>query len=375
MIVPVVLAVALAVPTTVTRKVATVALVTAQPEVPTHWREALQRVVIEDEMRAWVPPPVMSLDDVRAALGCAAWDDPCAGQVTAMSGAAAGLVVDIAGSGAGITVTVRAVRADGTAERSAETLSLDARGADALELARQFVRAASRGPVAFLTVEADEVGAEVAVDGTSVGSAPVRMALTPGAHQLVVRKEGKAPLSRPLSLVAGQNPPLVLTFNAAGPSVALGATVGGGPQSADGRVDDVAALRVPRNATIGWTLTGIGGAALAAGAFVGVPWLIAYFDTDVCGGGQLCYPNPIQVYGGALKYADSERRRFYTDAATALSAATALGGIGAVVAGTGLLVALVPEDGAAPAAAEAPASAPSPAPDEPASSAAVQGAP
>lgn len=329
---PIVLAAALVAPANAPERVATIALVSAQPGVPAHWREALRRAVTESTNRTWVPPPAISLDEARVALGCAAWDDVCAGQVAATTGAAAGLVLHIAGAGVGLAVTVTEVRAGAGANRPAERLVLESRGAAALELARQFVRAASAGPVAFVTVEADEVGATVLVDGSSIGTAPARAALTPGAHTLVLRKEGKAPIQRSFSVAAGQNPSIVVTFNAAGPAVAITPTVGTTPTSHR----DAAG---PSDAQLGWTLTAVGAGALALSAVAGVPWLLAFSQPRP-------YPNPIQVYGGAVEYRDGERSRFSTDFALAAGGSLLAAGVGTLVLATGVSMLLGDADDA-----------------------------
>jgi len=59
------------------------------------------------------------------------------------------------------------------------------------------------GPTETLDVFADVAGAEVSVDGVDYGRAPLSLALTPGAHNVRVRANGRLPVEERVELAAG----------------------------------------------------------------------------------------------------------------------------------------------------------------------------
>lgn len=65
-------------------------------------------------------------------------------------------------------------------------------------------------PAARLTIETSPPGAEVSVDGSVVGTAPVTLAAASGLHEITARRSGFAPQTRQLHLQAGQDASLQL---------------------------------------------------------------------------------------------------------------------------------------------------------------------
>lgn len=345
MIVPLIVALSLVSPAASTKKGAWVPLVRLQGEVPAEWREALQKVATEDDSRTWVAPPAVTLEEAQVALGCAGWSDTCAGQITSMTGASMAVVVDVVAQGEGALVTVQQVKGGGGVQGAVEKLELLARGEEDLDLARQFVRRAAKGPTAIILVDTDVPGADVLIDGTKVGQTPRRLVLAPGGHELSLRQEGKAPFTKRIELEPGQNPPEIVTLNAGGIPVDVTPTVGNETHevrtarvSPPAKVDP---LLPPEAALVGWSLAGVGGAVALAATGVGGPWAWDLLFNRVPCGPDLktsCLPRTVKVYG-VVDYTGDARSRFLTDAGTVISASIAAMGVGGLLIGTGVVLA------------------------------------
>jgi hypothetical protein len=116
-----------------------------------------------------------------------------------------------------------------------------------------------------VTVSVDSAGASVSVDGETVGVTPLAaaVALDPGKHTVVVRKEGYVAVERPISVAAGEATTLTIGLLAdashQGPA-ALATGAAAGPSPAPQR----------EGGGSGWRVLTLGGAGLAgAGVVVG----------------------------------------------------------------------------------------------------------
>jgi hypothetical protein len=352
-IVPVLVALALASPAANVKRATWVPLVRTQGDVPASWRDALQKAAAEDSTRTWVAPPAVSLEEAQLALGCGGWSESCAGQIASMTGAVMALVIEVTAQGVGAVVSVQQVKAGSGAQGPAEKLELAGRTAEDLKWAQELVRGVLKGQKpGFLVVETDVPGAEVWIDGERVGDSPWRGALAPGDHMLSLRQEGKAPLNKPINVRPGQNPAEVISLNAAGTSVAIRPTIGNEPHEV--RVTPASppvAGEMPQKAVVGWSLAGAGGVLALAASVVGGPWVYdLFFNREPCGpDGQQCMPRTVNVYG-LLDYSGAERSQFILDAGPVIGASVAAIGVGGLLIGTGAFLATA-EEGIEPAAA------------------------
>jgi hypothetical protein len=67
------------------------------------------------------------------------------------------------------------------------------------------VAATAEGQGSSLTIVSDPAGAEIVIDGATVGTTPATIPLAPGQHNLKLLKEGFAPFERTVSIVQGSN--------------------------------------------------------------------------------------------------------------------------------------------------------------------------
>lgn len=334
MIVPFLLALSLvpsAAPTASDKRPAWVILVKSQGDIPASWRETLTRAATEDDTKSWMPPPSVTLEEAQIALGCAAWNDSCAGQVASMTGAAMALVIDIAAQGPGAVLSIQKVRGGGNAAAPADKLELAGRDAADLEWATAFVAGVLRDERrGILSVESDVPGANVFLDGKPLGKTPWRGPVAEGVHTLGLRQEGKAPLTKSIAVKGAVVNSEVLTMNAAGISVAVSPSVGESASPSGGG-----------NSTLGWSLAGVGGALALGGLAVGSPWAWnLFFNREACGpnGDPACLPTTVDVIG-FKQYKGAERAEFFSDAGTWLSVSVATLGVGALLIGTGVVLA------------------------------------
>jgi hypothetical protein len=243
--------------------------------VPADWAGAL-RAAAEgaDSTRIWMPPPSLSLDELMLTLGCATWDAACAGQVASLLGADNALSVDVMANGAVAALQIASVARTGTVvgEPARVEVSLDD---DGRTVASAFVAGAVRGArPTVLIVTADLPGTEVLIDGEPRGVTPLTLVdvIAPGEHALLLRREGRAPLSRTITVAAG-----AITREA-------GALAQGPPMTSTPSVGEVTpqpilpsppAEGVPPLAVVGF---GLGGAGVVAGV-VGVGLAAHAFST------------------------------------------------------------------------------------------------
>jgi hypothetical protein len=183
-----------------------VTLVHTTGPVPADWAGSL-RAAAEgaDSGRTWMPPPSLSLDELMLTLGCASWDAACAGQAASLLGADNALSIDVAAGGSGATVQIASVARTGAVVGDPEKVdvSLDD---DGRAIAAAWVAGAVKGArPTILVVSADLPGTEVLIDGEARGVTPLTLVdvVAPGEHALVLRREGRAPLSRTITVAAG----------------------------------------------------------------------------------------------------------------------------------------------------------------------------
>lgn len=249
-----------------------VTLVHTTGDVPADWAGALRSAAEgADSARTWLPPPGLSLDELMLTLGCASWDAACAGQAASLLGADNALSIDVVAAGAGATVQIASVARTGAVvgEPDRVEVSLDD---DGRTIAGAWVAGAVKGArPTILVVTADLPGTEVLIDGEPRGVTPVTLVdvIAPGEHALVLRREGRAPLSRTIS-VAGGSITRESGSLAQGPEMKSTPMVGEGPPaplpapSGDG---------VPPMAIVGFGIGGVGvvagivGVGIAANAF------------------------------------------------------------------------------------------------------------
>jgi len=183
-----------------------VTLVHTTGAVPADWAGSL-RAAAEgaDSGRTWMPPPSLSLDELMLTLGCAAWDAACAGQAASLLGADNALSIDVIASGTGAALQITSVARTGAVVGEPEKVevSLDD---DGRTIAAAWVAGAVKGArPTILVVTADLPGTEVLIDGEPRGVTPLTLVdvIAPGEHALVMRREGRAPLSRTITVAGG----------------------------------------------------------------------------------------------------------------------------------------------------------------------------
>lgn len=188
-----------------------VVLVKTDGSVPASWNQNLQDAVKAAAEQSgdvkWVAPPQVSLADAQLALGCTSWGPKCVGQIAAMMNAERSLLIEIERRGEGAWMTHQVVSASGAVERAPVRFELPDRGRDGLKVARVVAAAAVTGkPVTVVSLKTDVPGAEVVIDGESVGRTPLTLAdqLTPGEHRVEFRQEGRAPVTQRVDVRAGE---------------------------------------------------------------------------------------------------------------------------------------------------------------------------
>jgi hypothetical protein len=324
-----------------------VALVHTSGDVPSSWLKPLQEAAQERSGNTWVAPPAVTLDEAQLALGCAAWNKACAGQIAGMTGAAMALVVDVTGKDAGITIGVQAVKANGSAVGAEEKLELPGKTDKDLEFARDFVKKGQRS--AYLVVETDVPGVEVSIDGEHKGktsaSARLQEMLPPGEHKLMLSMEGKAPLQKTVTLKPGVVTTEALSLSAAGPPIETTAVA---PPPTPTHEVTTTPEQPPTpapsgagsgNAAVGFGLAGVGGAVVVvAGVLAGGAIYDRFFHRVPCGPKpDACIPNAPLVFGFYGK--GPKRADFQNEAGTWIGGGIAAVGVGALLVGTGLVLA------------------------------------
>jgi hypothetical protein len=239
-----------------------VVLVHTSGAVPTGWPAAL-RAAAEASAgpRRFVPPPAATLDELQLALGCDGWNAACASVVADAAGAGTAVVVDVVARGSGLDVDARIVGPDGGVVASFPQLSLSGTGEAERVAAERWVAGLLRGVrPALLLVSSDLPGDEVFVDNVPAGRTPATIVdLAPGAHVLQLRRPGRAPAARTVTIAAGRTHVENLVLGAAGGATLTAPTVG----------TDSAPLPASSLSTA-WAVTGVGVLVTGVGGFLGV---------------------------------------------------------------------------------------------------------
>ncbi len=339
-----------------------VALVHLEGEVPSSWVSALTASVRTAGDRTWIDAPAISLDDAALTLGCASWGPGCAAQVAGMTGASNAVIVEArrAPGSAVVSVAVAAVAADGSPVALAGAgpntgagehidVSVDDNG---LKLAQVWIAGAIKGVrPTVLVVTSDLDGTEVVVDNVPVGKTPLTLVdVAAGPHALLLRREGRAPISRAIDVKNGvinrEHGVLSSGGLAMKTTPVVAAVVDGVPATPP----DAS----PPLAVIGWSIAGVGAAAAVGGAVVGGLAMGDYYRLLDDNGNvkvRLC-----AIDGGFAPSGDGRcqgddivpRTRdndaitdFRGDLLTQAAIGFAIGGAGLVVAGVGAGMAVV----------------------------------
>jgi hypothetical protein len=346
-----------------------VVLVHVSGEVPAEWSAPLQQAAQGAAPdRKWVPTPGTPLDELQLALGCADWDAACAGHVGESVGAGNVVLVSLQARGKGVVVGASVVGADGTVVSTGDPLALSSTSPNDLQAAERWVAAFVRGArPAVLLVNSDLAGDEVLLDGVLVGRTPLIVVdVAPGAHALQVRRAGRAPLQRSITVAPGATVREDVALSSTGPKMMANPTVG---------TDEAVATSTTSQAA--WGLAGVGGLVTVVGGVLavvnGLPVLEATMnqtDGTLNRSYRPLFGEPVE---GAARF-DFLAQRFGTDAAKVqnpadfsviLERATMLANVGiallsagGVLTATGIGLALTGEE--APPATTSPKTSPKP---------------
>lgn len=170
---------------------------------PAGWAGALRQAAEGSGVaRTWIEPPAISLDEVQLSLGCASWGPACAGQAAALIGADNALVIDIAAIGEAVVVGIEDVSATGAVVGNAERVEVSPDDGGRAVAVAWVIGALKGSRPTVLVVTADLAGTEVVIDGERRGVTPLTLIdlVPPGEHALLLRREGRAPLSRTITV-------------------------------------------------------------------------------------------------------------------------------------------------------------------------------
>lgn len=339
-----------------------VALVHTTGDVPSSWAKQLQEAAEANKQGAqWALPPQVTLDEAQLALGCAGWNKACAGQIAGMTGAGTALVVDVSAKDAGVVVTVQAVKANGKEVGPEEKLELPGKTDKDLEFAKDFVKSSPKGQRAYLVIDADIPGVDVVLDGNKVGKTKWSDAVSPGEHKIVLSAEGKAPVQATVNAKAGMVTTQAYSMTAAGAPIETTTAVGTGlppdhevKSSPNAPSTSAPAAAAPGNGVVGWGLAGGGGAlAVVGGVLATAAVYDRYYNRIQCGDAahqQSCVPNQPMLFG--IYGSGPAREKFASDSTAWIGGSVAAVGVGALLVGTGVVLATSSDAGEpAPAAA------------------------
>lgn len=187
-----------------------VVLVKSEGAVPDSWAADLQKVAeraAQDNSDVKiVPPPQVGLGDIQLAVGCEAWGPDCAGKVAGMMQAELALTLTLKGEASQPLLSWSLVRAGGKLVVSGGPEALPDLGEAGLVAARSRLRSIIVGvPPTVLVVESDIPGATLFLDGQRVGETPYTLRdLEPGPHKIRLELEGRAPLTREITVEEGR---------------------------------------------------------------------------------------------------------------------------------------------------------------------------
>ena len=340
-----------------------VVLVHAQGAVPSSWTGRLRQAAQKAQDRNWVDPPAVTLDEVQLVLGCPTWGVACAAQVAGMTGAQNALVIEIIAKDAGAVVTIEAVSAAGAVAGVAERVEVAAVDDDGLKIAEAWVAGAVKGArPTVLIVTADLDGTEVVVDNVPRGKTPLTLIdqVAPGEHALLLRREGRAPVSRTIVVAPGILNREHGVLSSGGPAMKSEPLVGTSPVKVlptPSPEAPPATGQIAPMAVVGWGLTGVGAVTAVVAGAVGALWQIdvADYGNNINDDGNINLEYR-RTLGGPI--ASSDRDEFFlatfgTNGASPNSLAAGVEakqtsaavlfvvtGIGALVAGTGAALAL-----------------------------------
>jgi len=331
-----------------------VALVHAEGDIPAAWLTRLHSAVEEADARKWVDPPAISLDEAAGVVGCS-WSPACAAQVAGMTGAKNAILVEVTRQGGGASVSVATLNATG-ATGAADVVEVRVDD-DGLALAVSWVTGSVKGKLpTILVVTADLNPTEVVIDNVPVGKTPLTLVdkVTPGPHALLLRREGRAPLSRAIEVRAGAITRENGVLASGGPPMVGTPTVGNPPPTTT-TTTPTTTTADSSMALVGWGLGGVGGAAaLLSGGISAFFWarsatlreperggyvleLCQSGDDFVAAGGDGCGEGKL-IAGGARNVDDigkAEARQRTIATTTAVIAS-----VGVLVAVTGIGLAL-----------------------------------
>lgn len=335
-----------------------VVLVHSEGDVPSSWADKIRASAEKADARNWTLPPAVTLDEAAGVVGCT-WSPACAAQVADMTGADNVVLVEVKREGAGASVSVEAVSADGSSGGTAEHVAVDAVDDAGLDVVRAFVAGAVKGVLPTLVVlTADLDPTEVVIDNVPAGKTPLTLVdkLTPGPHEILFKREGKAPLTRSIEVKPGVVVRETAVLSAGGPAMKSTPTVANPTTT----TTPTPATEAPSStlSLAGWGLTGVGALAAVGGGVYGALTSVAVaslressapfgFVNDVCEqngeftGGKGC--------GGAVTSgADRDVDALLASESRQTQNATTgfvIAGIGVVVAATGLGLALATAPG------------------------------
>jgi hypothetical protein len=179
----------------------------ARSELATGVRTGLQRA----------SATVVTVDPARAAEAAACTDAPCISAIARAQGVRWVVRPQVHIDDRNFTITATLLDAnDGSVVGTVDaTCELCGTAEVAEELAHQVATLAGKldrvePDPAQLVLGTDPDGAEISVDGRSVGRSPQSLRLTPGRHRLEVRKPGFVAIDRSVDLVAGVRETLTL---------------------------------------------------------------------------------------------------------------------------------------------------------------------
>ena len=184
-------------------KVAKWVVLVHETAAPAGWAVALRQAAESSGVaRTWIEPPAISLDEVQLSLGCASWGPACAGQTASLIGADNALVIDIAAIGDAVVVGIEDVSATGAVVGNAERVEVSPDDGGRAVAVAWVVGALKGSRPTVLVVTADLAGTEVLIDGKPRGVTPLTLIdlVRPGEHALLLRREGRAPLSRTITV-------------------------------------------------------------------------------------------------------------------------------------------------------------------------------
>lgn len=311
-----------------------IVLLRSDGSMPTSWRplvqEAARKAAAASDKVAWQEPPAVSLEEAELALGCKGWGPPCAGQIAQMMNANAALVVDFAAEGAGARVKLSVVNATGEPRAgSTREAKIADRGAGGLAVVQASVVGMIRGSApTIVVVDSDLPGVEVSIDGVKSGKTPLTLVdeLAPGEHRVQLAKEGRAPLTTTIDVVAGEANSFTFPLGGGGPS-AVDPSIGGRPPSTT-----VMPVVAYATAGVGATLFVVAG-GLGAGYGYTYAWRKGVADEASANGGVVAEPGLMKTYDAMDK----------ASIPLAIGAITAAG-VGAVLLGTGVALLFLPGD-------------------------------